>query len=308
MKKTVFPWMYDVSKCAPQEALRDLEQGQQIMTEKSKYGKEEIDERFEKLLENETRYGIVMAIRTFGSMNIKLLSRIMGKTVSTIHHHISEMTKGPEVIVIDNKETTASRGIYYTLSDITKERYPKDKETVFEEEIHTIMERAMQLSDEEMAKVMMFRVINQKDFGKLTKSIKRSISYYHNIEDFIVNSFERAEKALKEGLKPKNLQYPFGASTQIGLDLKVSKTRHSFEIAMMMSEFFANLVKLKQMSEKEMDEEGIKEEDRIKVYYHLFGGEMADFEFEKDDSFDLKEYVKPIEKTIRKLYEGIEEN
>lgn len=77
---------------------------------------------------------------------------------------------------------------------------------------------------------------------------------------------------------------------------------------MMMSEFFANLVKLKQKFKKEMDEEGIKEEDRIKVYYHLFGGEMAYFEFEKDDSFDLNEYVKPIEKTIKKLYEGIEEN
>jgi len=25
LKKTDFPWMYDVSKCAPQEALRDLE-------------------------------------------------------------------------------------------------------------------------------------------------------------------------------------------------------------------------------------------------------------------------------------------
>lgn len=278
------------------------------MTEESKNGKEELDERFEELFENETRYGIVMAIRTFGSMNIKLLSRIMGKTVSTIHHHIGEMTKEPEVIVIDNKETTASRGIYYMLSEITKERYPKDKETVFEEEIPTIIERAMQLSDEDMAKVMMFRIINQKDFGKLTKSIKRSRSYYHNIENFIINSFERAEKALMEGLKPKNLQYPFGAINSIGLDLKVSKPKHSVEIGIVMTEFFANLVKLKQKFEKEMDEEGIKEEDRIKAYYHLSGGELADFEFEKDDSFDLKEYVKPIEKTIRKLYEGIEEN
>ena len=26
LKKTKFPWMYDVSKCIPQEALRDLEQ------------------------------------------------------------------------------------------------------------------------------------------------------------------------------------------------------------------------------------------------------------------------------------------
>ncbi len=278
------------------------------MTEENKYGKEELDERFDDLFENETRYGIVMAIRTFGSMNIKLLSRIMGKTVSTIHHHISEMTKEPEVIVIDKKETTASRGIYYTLSEITSERYPKDKETVFEEEIPTLMERVMQLSDEEMAKVMMYRIINLEDFGKLTKSFKRSMSYYHNIENFIVNSFERSEKALREGLKPKNLQYPFGTVNSIGLDLKVSKPKHVIEISKVMTDFFANLVKLKQKFEKEMDEEGLKEEDRIKVYYHLFGGEITDFEFEKDDSFDLKEYIKPVEKTIRKLYEGIEEN
>ncbi|MHA1200267.1 MAG: winged helix-turn-helix domain-containing protein [Candidatus Heimdallarchaeaceae archaeon] len=279
-----------------------------IMTRDSNYSKEEIDKRFEDLFENETRYGIVMAIRTFGSMNIKILARIMGKTVSTIHHHISEMTKEPEVIEIDNKETTASRGIYYKLSEIANERYPKDKESVFEEEIPTIITRALQLSDEDMAKVMMYRIMAQEDFGELTKQIKRSMSYNHNIENFIINSFGRAEKALKEGLRPKNLKYPFGASTLLNLDLKVSKPRHSVEIGVVMSEFFAKLVKLKRKFEKEMDEEGVIEEERIKVYYHLFGGEMSDFEFVKDDNFDLKEYVKSVEKTIEKLYEGIEEH
>src|SRR5437667_12910872 len=29
LKKTDYPWMYEVSKCAPQEALRDLEQAYQ---------------------------------------------------------------------------------------------------------------------------------------------------------------------------------------------------------------------------------------------------------------------------------------
>jgi len=278
------------------------------MTRDSNYSKEEIDKRFEDLFENETRYGIVMAIRTFGSMNIKILARIMGKTVSTIHHHISEMTKEPEVIEIDNKETTASRGIYYKLSEIANERYPKDKESVFEEEIPTIITRALQLSDEDMGKVMMYRIMAQEDFGELTKKIRRSMSYNHNIENFIINSFGRAEKALKEGLKPKNLNYPFGASSLLSLDLKVSKPRHSVEIGVVMSEFFAKLVKLKRKFEKEMDEEGVIEEERIKVYYHLFGGEISDFEFVKDDNFDLKEYVKSVEKTIEKLYEGIEEH
>ncbi len=278
------------------------------MTEKSRYSKKELDKRFEDLFENETRYGIVMAIRTFGSMNIKLLAKIMGKTVSTIHHHISEMTKEPEVIVIDNKQTTESRGIYYTLSEITKERYPKEDESVYEDQITTIMERAMKLSDEDMGKVMIYRMLSQEDLGEISKKIRRSKSYRHNIENFIINSFERTEQALKEGLKPKNLLYPFGATTQMGLDMQVSKPKHGVEIGVVVAEFFAKLVKLKQKFEKEMDEEGIKEEDRIKIYYHLFGGEITDFEFEKDDTFDLKEYVKPIEKTIREIYEGIEEN
>ena len=277
------------------------------MSKTSKYPKKILDNRFNELFENETRYGIVMAIRTFGSMNIKLLSKIMGKTESTIHHHISEMIKEPEVLVIDNEKTTTTRGIYYKLSDITKERYPKDKETIFEEEIPLLMKRALELSDEELAKIMLARIISQPDFGKITQSIRRSMSYNHNIENFIINSFERSEKSMKEGLKPKNPLYPFGTTTSLGIDLKVGKPRHSIEIANVISEFFARLVQLNQKFKQEMDEEGIKEEDRIKAYYHLFGGELADFEFEYDEDFDLNEYIKHVHDTVKKLYEGIEE-
>ena len=278
------------------------------MSKTVKYAKKVLDKRFEKLFENETRYGIVMAIRTFGSMNIKKLARIMGKTESTIHHHITEMIKEPEVLVIDNEKTTSTRGIYYKLSEITKERYPRDKETLFEEEIPTLMNRVLQLTDEEIAKMMFYRMINQPDFGKIAQGIKRSLSYYRNIENFIVNSFERSENAMREGLKPVNLNYPFGSSTILGIDLKVSKTKHSLEIAQATSEFFAKLVKLNQKFKKEMDEEEVKEEDRIQAYYYLFGGELMDFKFEKDDNFNLNEYIKPIEKKIQKVYEGIEEN
>ena len=77
---------------------------------------------------------------------------------------------------------------------------------------------------------------------------------------------------------------------------------------MAVTKFFAELVKLKKKFEIEMDEEGINEEDRIKVYYQLFGGEVADFEYVEDDNFDLEEYVKPIEKKIEEIYKGIEEN
>lgn len=92
------------------------------------------------------------------------------------------------------------------------------------------------------------------------------------------------------------------------MGMKVSKPRHSIEISMVVTKLFAELVKLKKKFEREMDDEGVKEEDRIKVYYQLFGGEIADFEFIEDDSFDLKEYTKPVEQIFEKLYEGIEEH
>ena len=130
------------------------------MSQKSKHSKKEIDQRFEDIFENNTRYGIVMAIRTFGSMNIKLLASIMGKTVSTIHHHIKEMTQEPSVIIVDNEKTTTLRGIYYKLSDITEEKYPKDTETVFEEDIPKVMNRVLQLSDEDLSKIMILRMIS----------------------------------------------------------------------------------------------------------------------------------------------------
>ena len=278
------------------------------MTKQQKFSKKELDKRFEELLENETRYGIIMAIRTFGSLNIKMLSRLMGKTVSTIHHHLEEMKREPAVITIDTEKTNLSRGKYYTFTDLTRTRYPKDKDTVFEEEIPTILNRVVNLSDEELAKIMMFRILSQPDLGSIAKSIRRSLSYSHNIETFIVNSFERAEEALQRGLKPKNLLYPFGTSTKLSIDLKVSKLRHALELGTVVNNFFAQLVKAKQKIEKEMDKDKIPEEDRIRVHYQLFGGEVEDFEFLDDKNFDVKEYLQPAEALIRKIYEGIEEN
>ena len=154
---------------------------------------------------------------------------------------------------------------------------------------------------------MIARLLGQPDLGEISKKMKRSRNYNHNIENFIINSFGNVEEALLKGLKPKNMLYPLGAATSIGIDMKVSKPKHTIEISNVLTKCFAELVRLNRKFAEEMDEEGIEEEDRIKVYYQIFGGEVADFEFVKDDDFNLKEYIKPIEKTIKQLYEGIDE-
>ncbi len=268
---------------------------------------DKLTKRFEDLFENETRFGIIMAIRNFGSMNIKKLSKIMGKTESTIFHHISELLKDPKIIEIDNDKTISTRGIFYKLSKITEKHYPKSSDTVFEEEIPTIFERASKLNSEELSKMMLLRMLGQPDLGEMAKKARRTIAYYHNIENFILNNFERAEQAMLKGLKPKNLKYPFGSHSLLSMDLKIFKPEHTIDIAIASSEFFAKIAKLKKKFEAEIEKEKIPEEQQIDVIYYLFGGEISEFEFEEDSDWDYEKYTADMVEKLQEIYKGIEE-
>jgi DNA-binding MarR family transcriptional regulator len=271
------------------------------------FSKKEKEERFEEILDNETRHGILLAIRTFGSMNIKKLAKIMGKTESTIFHHISEMIKKPAVIEIDNEKTADTRGIYYQLSDISRERFPDESDRIFEETIPSVLDKIMRFSSEEIAKMMIYRFINHPELGNIVKKARKAMTYFHNIENFILNGMEQSEQAVLEGLKPKNLNYPLGTHSLLNISMKISDPKHIIEINQIASEFFAKLAKLRTKLKEDMDEKNVKEEDRIDVIYYLFGGEVKSFEFEKDENFDYNEHISPIKEKIDKIYEDIEE-
>ena len=95
----------------------------------------------------------------------------------------------------------------------------------------------------------------------------------------MLNNLEQAYHSLKEGKKPVNAKYPLGSLSNYDLTLKVSKSRHLFEVMKIMTEFSVNFEKLAEKIKKEMDEEGITEENRIPLRYHIVGGEIAEFEF-----------------------------
>ena len=73
----------------------------------------------------ETRYAIILAINNFGSSNIKKLARILGKNEATIYHHLKDLTREPELLIVDNKKTRENKGIFYKLSKIA------DKNSIF---------------------------------------------------------------------------------------------------------------------------------------------------------------------------------
>ena len=272
------------------------------------FSKKEKDERFEEIFDNETRHGILLAIRTFGSMNIKKLSKIIGKTESTIFHHISEMIKKPSVIEIDNEKTADTRGIYYQLSDISRERFPDETDRIYAETIPMLLDRIMSFSSEEIAKMIIYRFISRPDLGNIAKRARKAMTYFHNIENFILTGMEQSEQAVLKGLKPENLRYPLGTHSLLNISMKISDPKHLIEINQIAAEFFAKLAKFRIKVKEEMDEKNIREEDRIDIIYYLFGGEVKSFEFEKDEDFDYNEHISQIKDKLDKIYEDIEED
>ncbi|MGY5864992.1 MAG: winged helix-turn-helix domain-containing protein [Candidatus Thorarchaeota archaeon] len=242
-------------------------------------GKEILD-RVNEVYKVETRYAIILAIRNFGSCNIKKLAKILGKNEATIYHHLRYLTSAPELLVIDNKKTRENRGIYYKLSKIAELNFGEPTAEKLESKEHEGFMKLFDQTDEEIAQIYVEMFSKHPDLGTITEKERRSIVYNRNLENIMLNNMAAAEIALKQGLKPINDVYPIGTISNFPLDMKISKPRHLFQILNFMSEMTVQFSKLKTKIAKEMDKEKTPEDQRIDIHYHVVGGEIAEFEFE----------------------------
>jgi hypothetical protein len=244
----------------------------------------EIQDVLGKLFEVKTRYVIITALREYKhSMNIKMLAKLLGKSESTIFHHLSAIQEfQPDIIQVDQFKTKKQRGIFYTLSDPVREYYQKlDSGEVFEKEIPDLFSDWLQKTDEEIVNGMIERIKQQPDLGNITKKARQALAYHHAIEDFALNSFEKSEEAIKNGLIPVREDFPFGGYTLLSLTFKISSARHSLQIGRVISEFVRNMNDLKKEIEEEMKKNHVNPEDMITDHYHIFGGIINEFKFRK---------------------------
>ncbi|MHA1198689.1 MAG: helix-turn-helix domain-containing protein [Candidatus Heimdallarchaeaceae archaeon] len=228
----------------------------------------------------ETRYAIILAINNFGSSNIKKLARILGKNEATIYHHLKDLTREPELLIVDNKKTRENKGIFYKLSKMAEKNFGEPPVDVLETELQEAYKKILEQTDKEITQILVKMISNHPDLGSMTEKERRSIAYNHNLENIMLNNLETAEKAFKKGYKPKNNKYPFGSISNFPLDMKISKPRHLFQILSLLTEITAKFARLKEEIAEEMDKEKIPENQRIDIHYHVVGGEIAEFEFE----------------------------
>jgi len=253
---------------------------------RSSKGNEELNKVLTEVFKVDTRYAIITALRMYGSLNIITLSKLLGRTESTIFHHLTEIQKfTPRIIEIDQEKTSTNRGKFFQLTEITREHYRKsDSLEVFENEIPAIFTKWSGIPVEEITQEMIDALKKQPDLGQMAQSTRRSLSYHHCIENFILSNFEKVENAVKNDLIPERKDFPFGGYTLLSIALKISSPKHSLRIAELITDFFAKLHRLKREITSEMDERGIKQEDMITEHYYFFGGVVNEFNFTKREN------------------------
>jgi len=242
-----------------------------------------LKKRVREMVQNETRYGIFMAIRTYGSLNIKKLAEIMGKTESTIFHHITEMLKEPKILGIDSNKTEQNRGKFYRLTEELVRTYVKNEEVAFETEIPNVISKLDNLSNEELGEHLLNAVKNQSDLGNIANSAKRALSYEHIIENLILNNFQQMEKAIMRGLVPTRKDFPAGGFTNVSIDIKMSNLKQMLLISEAITDFFQILIKLKKQFQEEIDNSKISEDQLITEHLHVFSGQLGEFNFIKEE-------------------------
>lgn len=247
---------------------------------KLKAQSKEILVRVNEIYKVDTRYAIILAIRNFGSCNIKKLAKILGKNEATIYHHLKYLTSAPELLIIDNTKTRENRGIYYKLSTIAELNFGEPTaEEVESMELEAFV-KILDQTDEEIAQIYIDMFSKHPDLGNIAEKERRSVSYNRNLENIMLNNMATAETAFKQGLKPINDKYPIGTISNFPLDMKISKPRHLFQILNFMSDVTIKFAKLKTEIAKDMRKEKVPEDQMIDIHYHVVGGEVAEFEFE----------------------------
>jgi hypothetical protein len=230
--------------------------------------------------EIETRYAILMIIDTFGSSNIKKIANLLKKNEATIYYHIKELVQVPELLQIDEEMTRLRKGKFYKLSPLAITNFTDVEESEASEETLQKYDKLIAETDEVVKQILVSMITNHPDIGTLYQKERQKLSYNHITESIMMNNFENAEKAIMDGKKPLNKNYPFGSISNFSVRAKICTVKHLFRFLKVITEFQAEFSKLNTIIGKEMKRDKIAEEEKINLRFNIVGGEISEFYFE----------------------------
>lgn len=186
--------------------------------------------KYFELLGDETKFGILFALKMFGSLNLKHIAKCLGKSEPAILRQLKILTQ-MNLINIDQKESTQSWGKFYQISSQGSEIFSKSNKF-----ISLIADKAY----------------TTDMYYKMSLILKSMSSFNHNITKFASNvMMEDAQRLIELDKKDEG---NYGDAMIIALSAISLKSKEDFkEYLEIVDEFQKKLTKFK--TNKEINEE-----------------------------------------------------
>ncbi|MHA1866059.1 MAG: winged helix-turn-helix transcriptional regulator [Candidatus Heimdallarchaeaceae archaeon] len=244
----------------------------------------EKEEKYEKMwVDDPNKFAIITALSWYGSLNLKKLSSLIGKPETTTLRYLKQLLD-ENMIEVDAEKTASSWGKFYKLDEYIASLYRKNIENYVKEEsdFDKKLKKYSELSEKEIELEVLEKLLKSEGDKSFSQSFKQYLLFIHNIETSITNELIDIELKTKEILKKKGMDYlkehfnyPRSETSLIVRTIKLSKFSHAIKLAETVRDFYRKITDLQKEFLKEMDEEGVPEEERSIQFISTFLGGLS---------------------------------
>ncbi|NHJ32193.1 MAG: helix-turn-helix transcriptional regulator [Asgard group archaeon] len=239
-----------------------------------------IVEKLEKLVYDEVRFGILITLRFYGSLNLKKIAQLIGKPETTTIRHLKQLLE-EGLIDIDAEKTASSWGKFYCMTKAVKAIVEKEDAELQKREQEIAKELAdyKNMTEDKLQEVFIREITSKESLEETALRIKYSINFSANVQNMIINSFIEASKKINKLKEEKGVEYirknlfldPADVNTTT-LFIKYSKAKHVMALVEKFVDFHREFHQLQRDILKEMDEENVPEDKRKIHLVDLFMG------------------------------------
>lgn len=230
------------------------------------------------LTKNDARYGIITAIRLYGGLNLKNMSKILGKSETTLIHHLHELLDRGFIEQLDRKKLgkKRERGKFYGLTKQSKqindllvqEYWRKDYSAEIESmKSKTVEEYKETLIQQLRSMAAVFSILNLKAGAALNKSIT----------DITTQELVNTLDMLKANKEPK---LPLGSTNLFMSSIPVGNHQQVLRIIELTINYLRNLTEIEQEIRNELKNK--TEKTSQFQYVYLFTAPISSDLYEKD--------------------------
>ncbi|MHA1332027.1 MAG: winged helix-turn-helix domain-containing protein [Candidatus Hodarchaeales archaeon] len=219
------------------------------------------------LMKNDTRYGIITALKLYGSLNLKELGEVLGKSETTLIHHVHTLLEHKFIEELDKRKIgKRRRGKFYVLSKKTQIINDMIIQQYWGKDHSEGIKKLMNKTAEEFNDFVVSELKNLGDiFHFLSFQFKGSAIMNKNLVEITLQKYQTILGQLKRN---KKIDVPMGTTNSFITSIPIISHKVVLKIAELTNNYLLELTKLEREIKDEIDQN--TEEVSLKNYQYIY--------------------------------------